>query len=618
MRVNCVLSCNFVKQGEDIEDIKHFNVKNFDVLPSSDLNSAFDNNVRFKLLSEIEEFETENSGWSLKEILNLNINFNKFVPFAAGFSTFAELPKVIRDKKAVINIKNKDQHCFLWSVVAARHPADTHVDRVKSYPHYNEVLKYDGINFPFELKDIHRFEKMNDLTIHIYGLDYYRDIVSVNVLHLSKHKSQRDAIHLLLIQGSQKVDNESIDYNHICLIKNLSRLCRSQISDHGNKLYFCDRCLNHFSEEYSYINHKNDCFEINECRMILPSKKEEMIKKFANFKFKEKVPFAVYADIECLLTKTDVKPTCTTEHYQQHVPFSIAYYLKCSYDDSLSKFKLYRKDDCIKWFVLELESLAKNVDCIIKTSKAMVLTEKEQKEFDTATICHICEKELGKSKHRDHCHLTGKYRGAAHPGCNINYKISCKIPVVFHNLSGYDSHFLIKDLAKMIEGELDLLPINKQHYISFTKNIKGLKTKLCFIDSFRFMMSSLDKLSSNLDKSRMSITRKEYPNQKQFDLVTKKGVFPYDYLDSWEKLNDDKLPSKEDFFSILYNQAISEHASLVWDIFKIKTLAQYSDLYLKTDVLLLADVVENFRETCLETYGLDPLNYCTGDLSREA
>lgn len=290
LRITASLSCNFIKQGENIEDVKHFQVTNFIVLPASDLENSFDENIKDQFLNKIEEFEGEQSGWSLTEILNLNLNFNKYVPLVAGYHTFIGLPKQIKDKRAVLNIQNKDKLCFLWSVTAALYPAPPKKNPVRttSYPDCSEVLKHHGIDFPFELQNIRKFEKMNDLCIHIYGLDQHEDSVSINVLYLSKYKSPRDTIHLLLVQGSARDSNvdDVVDFSHFCLIKNLSRLCRSQISNHEHKLYFCDRCLNHFSEKPSYTDHKDNCYEINKCRMILPTKKE-FIKKFENFKYKE-------------------------------------------------------------------------------------------------------------------------------------------------------------------------------------------------------------------------------------------------------------------------------------------------------------------------------------------
>lgn len=95
----------------------------------------------------------------------------------------------------------------------------------------------------------------------------------------------------------------------------------------------------------------------------------------------------------------------------------------------------------------------------------------------------------------------------------------------------------------------------------------------------------------------------------------KKGVFPYEYLDTCAKLNDRTLPSKSDFYSTISDTEVADsdydHAQTVWAQFNIKTLGEYSDLYLKTDVLLLADVFEKFRNSCIQVYGLDPAHYYT-------
>ncbi|XP_063934705.1 uncharacterized protein LOC135146499 [Zophobas morio] len=227
----------------------------------------------------------------------------------------------------------------------------------------------------------------------------------------------------------------------------------------------------------------------------------------------------------------------------------------------------------------------------------------------------LTTQEQNNVKVRDHNHLTGMYRGAAHQSCNLNYKDICVIPVVFHNMSGYDAHFFVKELSNSIKGDIKLLPINKERYISFTKFVDDTKVSLRFIDTFRFMPYSLDKLSSNLDNSQKIITQTNCNNMEEFYLLNRKGVFPYDYINSWEKLLETKLPEKKDFYSRLYEQDIKDedysHAIKVWNTFNIRTLGEYSDLYLKTDVLLLSDVFEAFRTTCLNTYQLDPLHYYT-------
>lgn len=210
-----------------------------------------------------------------------------------------------------------------------------------------------------------------------------------------------------------------------------------------------------------------------------------------------------------------------------------------------------------------------------------------------------------------------RFRGAAHQVCNLNYKNARYVPVVFHNLTGYDSHFIIKEIAKddIMKGRVHLLAENKEKYISFVKYVEGTNWSFRFIDSVRFMPSSLEKLASYL--SEFSIGDIEFAEYtpEQRSLLRKKGIFPYDYVSSFDKLLEDSLPSKADFFNQLNNSHISDqeyaHAQEVWQAFDTKTLGEYSDLYLKTDVLLLSDVFENFRSTCLKAYGLEPAHYYT-------
>lgn len=129
------------------------------------------------------------------------------------------------------------------------------------------------------------------------------------------------------------------------------------------------------------------------------------------------------------------------------------------------------------------------------------------------------------------------------------------------------------------------------------------------------MPSSIERLASHLHPDKKIITRKYFTNPKEFNLVVRKGVFPYDYVDAWNKLDETQLPPQSCFDSQLNNEECThennQHACNVWNMFNIKTLGEYSDLYLKTDVLLLADIFENFRITCSTTYELDPCHYYT-------
>ena len=286
----------------------------------------------------------------------------------------------------------------------------------------------------------------------------------------------------------------------------------------------------------------------------------------------------------------------------------------------------------------------------------ILLTTEEKIYHNKQKICYICKKEFNNNdkknyKVRDHCHYMGKYRGA---------KVPKEIPIVFHNGSIYDYHFIIKELVKEFEGNFECLGENTEKYITFSVPIKKkienkdleITYKIKFIESYRFMSSSLyqlvDNLSegihnnkcvdckSNLDYVRITTARPsslERKNEKLFlkcfncdsydkkkfnkDLIKKfkntysfcnndlnkfvlllrKGVYPNEYADTWERFSEISLPSKEDFCSNLNMEDISgidyRHANNVFKVFKLENLGDYLDLYVQSDTLLLADVFNN-------------------------
>ena len=255
------------------------------------------------------------------------------------------------------------------------------------------------------------------------------------------------------------------------------------------------------------------------------------------------------------------------------------------------------------------------------------MTEVDEQHFKTMDGCHICgEKYTDKDMRvRDHCHITGKFRGSAHQECNLKLRIkpeNLKIPVIFHNLRGYDSHFIMQQIGEIANKyayidkkrkeqplTINVIPNNMEKYMAFM-----LGNHLTFIDSFQFMGSSLDKLVSNLPKDDLIYTCKVFKG-KRLNLMSQKGVYPYDFMDSFQKFYQTELPNKDQFYSILNDQHITEdeydHANKVWNTFMIKTMGEYHDLYLVSDVLLLTDVFENFRKTCMQYYKLDPCHYFT-------
>ena len=263
------------------------------------------------------------------------------------------------------------------------------------------------------------------------------------------------------------------------------------------------------------------------------------------------------------------------------------------------------------------------IEEVPSTVQMIPLTEEENKIHNSKRDCDICGKPFNdrdNRKVRDHCHYTGKYRCAAHGKCNFRYKIPEFIPVAFHNLSGYDVHLFIKELSKHFEAdEINCIAESKEKYISITINTKEKvphptkeiykKVGIRFIDTLRFMQSSLSKLADSMDSFK--ILGEYLP----VELMSKKGVYPYEYMDSFNKFDETELPSIDKFYSSLNLSGITQseydYAKKVWRNLCCRNMGDYHDMYLLTDVLLLADIFESFRDTCLKVYKLDPAQFYT-------
>ena len=179
------------------------------------------------------------------------------------------------------------------------------------------------------------------------------------------------------------------------------------------------------------------------------------------------------------------------------------------------------------------------------------MNQEEEENFRSSNVCWIYKKLIDDEKVRDHCQITGKYRGAADWSCNVNHKLTKKVFIIFHNLKGYDSH-LIMNVINEFGVNICVIPNGLEKYVAFTVN-----KNLVFIDSKQFMNSSLEKLLKNLSDNYFKHLSKQF-NPEQIKLVKQKGVYPYEYMISFEKFSEDKLPDKEHLYKSLKNKHISE------------------------------------------------------------
>lgn len=599
IKINFELFAYFLLPKTNETQLKSFVTKYQIINHSTDFNELF-LNLSHIFKTKLAEFEQCESGWSYLSMSHLEINVNKYCPLRGGM--FIDLPKSIKHTKSCVNIKNNDNCCFLWCIVAALYPTKNNVCRTKSYPHYNTVLNTKGMSFPPSFTDIKIFEKNNDdISVNVYGLDKQCSVTGPLYLTTNRKKNH---INLLYIEHGNR--------GHYCLIKNLVRLVHRQVTRHKGKLFLCEACLQFFNNESKYLSH-----QCNHIISILPEKNSVL--KFKNYERQLRINFIIYADFECLLLNSNEQNCENTESLKLHQPSCFGYYICCSHNSSLNKYVAYRGSDCVTVFIKSLIKDAKRIRTILSNKVPMLpLTLEQELKFQKSTICHICNEVLFDDKVRDHDHITSEYRGAAHSHCNLMHRVCPFIPIVFHNLSGYDSHLFIKELMKY-EGAIKVIPQTKEKYLSFTKIIDVTECthpiQLKFIDSFQFLSSSLDMLSKSLSENDFTHLSNEFSSKEQFDLLHKKGIYPYDYMDSWSKFEETELPPKHSFYNRLTNEHIQDsdykHALKVWNSFNIQTLGEYTDLYLKSDVLLLCDIFEKFRLTSLIYYKLDPAYYIT-------
>ena len=256
------------------------------------------------------------------------------------------------------------------------------------------------------------------------------------------------------------------------------------------------------------------------------------------------------------------------------------------------------------------------------------ITKAQFKEYNRMTRCHICFGPFkpGNRKVRYHCYYSGIYRGAAHTLCNLQYKIPTYIQVVFHNLAEYDGHMFIKELAKY-GAKMRVIAKSIKDYISFAISVevgryidkngqdKPKEIDVRFIESIKSMSSSLDSLVNNLACRGNRLFGFDYYNESQYGLLIRKGIYLYEYMDNWDCFEEISLPPKSSFYSKRNMSGVSdqdyEHACKVWRDFGIRNFRDYHNLYLKTDVILLANIFEAFRKVCLYNYELDPTHFYT-------
>ena len=376
-------------------------------------------------------------------------DFNRLSISKGG--SYIESPKWLKDKKCT-NQKNNDNKCFQYATTLALNhdKINKHSQRTSRIKPFIDNYNWNDINFPATKKDWNRFE-VNNKNVALNVLYVSFNTKKIEIAYKSKHNLVRDnQIILLMISDGENW--------HYLVVKSLSRLLRGITSNHDGD-YYCLNCFHSYRTENKLNAHKKVCESHEYCNIEMPNKDNNLIKYNQGDK-SLKLPFIISADLECLLKKMsrcyNDPNTSSTTKINQHIPSGYSVYTSCSFDKSNNKLSYYRGEDCMRRFCKDLKDHATK---IIDFKKKIItpLTKEEEDNYNKENICHICKKEFNNDKVRDHCHFTGKYRGAAHNTFNLRYKIPKNIPVIFHNGSTYDYHFIIKELASEFEENFECL-----------------------------------------------------------------------------------------------------------------------------------------------------------------
>jgi hypothetical protein len=578
-------------------------------------------NVVISLVTQIDGlisiFEKYGSNWILDCVNGLDIRIGRYRPFNGA--CFVKTPFQISNKRCTVNVKNNDNKCFMWAILSVLHPPKVRGIVSKTVAYKDFVSKYDFtcIKYPVNMTNITHFEKYNSIAVNVFN--YTREdkllplrISDMNYMPLFK------TVNLLFLK------DENSDHGHFVGIKDIDRL----LGSHNNhRKVLCFNCLNRFSPRM-IEQHMVDCFLFNPQKVEMPKKTNDSLPTmcFKNFKHMLKRAFVAYCDFECFMKKRksfhykrnklsfDVGENSSfTNLAFKHEPTGYCFVIIDNNGKLFYKSK-YRGKNAVGRCLEELDTISKQIFEKYTFYSELEMSYDDEVNFANSTSCYICEKEYqeGDVRVRDHDHLvTGKgsnYRGSAHAHCNSMLSHDHILPIFLHNFKNYDSHLLLQGFSKYGK-KLVVVPNNSEKFLSIQAD------KLLFLDSMQFLPTGLDSLVKNLAEvgdHKFQILKESFGEKYKY--LMRKGVFPYEYIDGWERFKETKFPKRRCFYSSIRDENVAREdykygKYLYRHIFKCKDLGDWHDIYLETDTLLLACVFEDFRNMAFKTYGLDPSYY---------
>ncbi|XP_054270814.1 uncharacterized protein LOC128991718 [Macrosteles quadrilineatus] len=431
-----------------------------------------------KLLREESEAQAKGSGWTLHEVKSLTLRLSKFSYALPAGSGYLPLPPKIAKRKCILNVKNSNDCCFMYCILAKSLP-NIRYDSVLTEHSFRECethYNFDGISFPTPISQMKKFEKQNiNTSVNIFELDENAHITPLRIVD-----EQQDHFDLLLVRNDE---GEA----HFTLILNFTKLMQPQITKGSNKITICKRCST-FKENRRCVptpqhwlsEHLMLCGKSKPSEVILPEQHKSKL-RFVSYEMQIEVPIVVTADFESTLY-----PVPSTDNaYQRHEANSFAYIVASNLPKELLEEAeintspyIHRSESAAKEFLLQMQELAVKVEKLYTKNVSMIaLNDEQQKQHDEATNCELCEIAFDETlvqsrKCRDHDHITDSPYGLL---------LECDVTVPEH-LHDLMNDFPILPEQKDVDNQGKLLATleDKKHYIAhytvFQQAVKlGLK-----------------------------------------------------------------------------------------------------------------------------------------------
>lgn len=662
----------FDETGGAVEKFyKHFKSNLEEFLDKSNDVSVYDSIVD-SLTLQIEDFQEQGSGWLFQELSYAAFSYSHYTPLGGGEYIPIPKEMSLRAKRAgVFNPKVKDNQCFRHCI--EKQFADTNIDfSMLKYPTtVDQIPKFEKVNrlsvyvFTINLDE--------NLTIYpTYPRNFKshfqetKDFPTVDLLRLEKS----GFAHYCLVESIEKLFQWQ--WNNNGELWNKYKFCRScchSVSTCNDKKSIenekltawqnhIDHCWRNESQRtllpFKDIKKSKPIIHVEtptdgskpkltlQPAQVLSVKKPMVEISDKVYNYMRRLPLVVYADYEAYVKKTanvavDSEQTTTKTH--THELNSYGFNVVCPTMPQMERCTIRRHrssdtESMSKLFLDDIQQLAHDFAGQVQLYRDIIkLDTDEQQQHDASTVCYLCklpfDNDKKNNKVRDHNHQNGKYLGAAHSKCNLLDKTCSTIPVFFHNFRGYDSHHLFMGLRDHLDKhhspDVSCIMNSSEKMMTLTVTYRfnnAIHVRVSFKDSMLFMNESLEQLVNNLadvinpgsvpNFDRFNYMKKHF-NDDEMKLICTKGVYPYSYVDSASKFNEPCLPPIDAFRNDLKHKKCDsddyEHAQTVYQTFKCKTFGDYHDLYLKSDILLLSDVFEQFRLVGLREYRLDPAHY---------